>query len=312
MTAQTQIKAVNKEHFHELRSQGIGASDVAPLLGLSKYKTPLELWMEKTGKKEPFAGNELTRAGTKLEKVVVEYFEEESGHRVIKKTADDYLVIHPDHDYIRCHPDREYYLKSGGRGVLECKTGYYKSVEKGSLPLDWYTQNQYQLGILGYDTGSIAWMTFSFGPAFDWEEFAFDPVLFDHILNEAGQFWINHVLKDIPPAAINSEDTLKMFPEHVTGKRLEASDELFTSYLQILQTKEQIKALEADLDQLTEPIKMAMGDAESVYYNGEAILTWKKSKDSVMVDSDALKTKYPEIFAECSKVRSGARRFLIK
>lgn len=314
MTAQTQIIQVqDKEHFHELRSKGVGASDVAPILGLSNYRTAVDVWMEKTGKKEPFEGNELTRAGSKIEKVVAEYFEEESGHRIIKKTTDDYLVVHPVHEFMRCHPDREYFHKDfKGRGALECKTGYYKDIVKGELPLDWFCQNQYQLGILGYKQGSIAWLTFHFGPSFDFEEFEFSSSYFEMMQNEVGNFWINHVLKDIPPPAVNSEDTLKLFPEHFTGKKLIATPELFNEYNELVRIKSKIKALEADLEHLSEPIKMAMEDAESVWYESKSIITWKKSKDSEMVDSEKLKKEFPEIYSQVTKVRQGGRRFLLK
>lgn len=37
----------------ENRKKGIGASECAIVLGLCKYKSPYELWLEKTGRKEP-------------------------------------------------------------------------------------------------------------------------------------------------------------------------------------------------------------------------------------------------------------------
>ena len=36
----------------EARKSGIGGSDVASIMGLNKYSSPLEVWMEKTGRAE--------------------------------------------------------------------------------------------------------------------------------------------------------------------------------------------------------------------------------------------------------------------
>ena len=39
-----------RDDWLQERSKGIGGSDVATVLGLNPYKTPLSLWEEKTGK----------------------------------------------------------------------------------------------------------------------------------------------------------------------------------------------------------------------------------------------------------------------
>ena len=38
-----------KDEWLRYRNMGIGGSDVAALLGISKWKSALELWLEKTG-----------------------------------------------------------------------------------------------------------------------------------------------------------------------------------------------------------------------------------------------------------------------
>ena len=48
----TDISKRNRNMHHQKNIQrpyGIGGSDIAALLGLSPYKTPLELWAEKVG-----------------------------------------------------------------------------------------------------------------------------------------------------------------------------------------------------------------------------------------------------------------------
>ena len=47
-------------------------------------------------------------------------------------------------------------------------------------------------------------------------------------------------------------------------------------------------------------VKLAIGDNESLLYNGEIVATWKAQHRST-IDSKKLKTKYPEIAEECEK-----------
>ena len=47
------------EEWLELRKNGIGGSDAAAVCGISRYKSPVELWMEKTDKMTPSEVGEL-------------------------------------------------------------------------------------------------------------------------------------------------------------------------------------------------------------------------------------------------------------
>ena len=77
------IQTKTPEQFHQLRSKGIGASEISAILGIDPYMTPFKLWQKKTGRLDRDPDNMFTRAGHKLENAVAEYFEEESGNHVI-------------------------------------------------------------------------------------------------------------------------------------------------------------------------------------------------------------------------------------
>ena len=46
-------KNLTKKEWLNFRNGGIGGSDLAVICGLSKYKSLLQLWLEKTGQLEP-------------------------------------------------------------------------------------------------------------------------------------------------------------------------------------------------------------------------------------------------------------------
>ena len=65
------------------RTKFIGGSDAAAVVGLSRWKSPIELWAEKTGQVEPedVSDKMAVRVGKKLESAVAEFFEEETGKK---------------------------------------------------------------------------------------------------------------------------------------------------------------------------------------------------------------------------------------
>ena len=51
MTAAILAKTLDmpRDKWLELRRQGIGGSDAAAIMGLNPWKTPMDIWLEKTG-----------------------------------------------------------------------------------------------------------------------------------------------------------------------------------------------------------------------------------------------------------------------
>ena len=113
--------------FHEMRKTGVGASDIPILAGLSiKYgSTALKLWRQKTGIDEPWAGNEQTEWGRKMEGLILKEFinkkyeNENLSKLVYKAILDDQFNFndkfyfrtecrHPVHQYAFAHADLLY------------------------------------------------------------------------------------------------------------------------------------------------------------------------------------------------------------
>ena len=65
----------DEKHWHQLRGKGIGGSDAGIVMNISNYKTPYELWEEKTGAKKPvFQTSEAIEKGNALEPILIELF----------------------------------------------------------------------------------------------------------------------------------------------------------------------------------------------------------------------------------------------
>jgi len=300
--------ANNHDEFLEIRSRSIGSSEIPTILGVNPYQTPYALWLRKTGRAKPFAGNMFTRAGHNLEPVVAEYFEEETGKKVLKDSADVTVHFFDRYRFISASPDREY-MDGSDRCILECKTTQ-SSIDTDDFPLYWFSQLQWQLGVLGLEKGSVAWL--ERGLVFGYEEFDFVPDFFEECVELAAKWWKDHVEADVAPPHQNVSDTLEAYPKHEEGKMLSASQELAETLEKLADVKAQIKSLDEVKSTYEEQVKMAMGDAEGVVHYGNVLCTWKAAKPSFRFDAKALEAEMPEIYNQFRFKKPGSRRFLLK
>ena len=105
------------QEWLEDRRKGIGGSDVATVLGLNKYKSVYQLWLEKTDQIEvTSAQSEAAYWGNTLEEVVAEEFSKRTGKKVRRRNR---VFEHPKYPFLRANIDRDIV---GENAVLECKT----------------------------------------------------------------------------------------------------------------------------------------------------------------------------------------------
>lgn len=137
--------------WYAIRNSIIGSSEAAAACGLSEYKTPLGLYLEKTGQAEPFAGNEHTRRGKRYEPLIAEDWQEMTGRALIQYPCPMYL--HPDLPGIAATPDGQISETEGLE--IKCPSPRMKDRfgEQGTdeIPNDWKLQAQQQMGVMGWD-----------------------------------------------------------------------------------------------------------------------------------------------------------------
>ena len=79
-----ETEMLSKEEWLKWRKRGIGGSDVASLLGISKWKSEIELWLDKTTQtNEPPVENEAMTWGTIMEPIIRNHFAEVTGKTVV-------------------------------------------------------------------------------------------------------------------------------------------------------------------------------------------------------------------------------------
>ncbi|KYD03474.1 hypothetical protein B4102_3392 [Heyndrickxia sporothermodurans] len=301
MNAVHTLEMTRQEWLQE-RTKGIGGSDAGIILGLNKYRTAFELWLEKTGQVEPIEiDNEAIYWGNEMENVVAKEFEKRTDKKVRRS---NFMYSHPNHPFIKANVDR---LVVGESAVLECKTAsayLSKEWKDEEIPDTYLVQVQHYLGVTGKQKGYIAVLIG--GNKFVWKEVERDEELINLIFQAEINFWNNHVLANVPPPLDGSSAAEKYLKEKYDRAEKDKEVVLPPDYKEILVQYEKIKSDEKLIKkaktEIENKIKAELQDAERGIVS-DYLVTWK-NQSRVSVDSKALKEKFPDIYKEVLKTSS--------
>lgn len=277
----------------EERRNYIGGSDIAAVMGMSRWKTQLQLWLEKTGEVEPadLSQVEAVQLGSELEEFVAQKFAKETGKQVRKQSK---MYVHKDYPYMAAHIDR---LITGTDEILECKTcGSHKKEEWQSddIPKEYVLQVIWYLGITGKKKAYIAVLIG--GQSFKYKTIEFDKELFDVMVDMAKLFW-NAVQTKTPPAVTPEDNSVivQMFPE--PDSELVENQDMEEKISKLQQVKDDISALENEQKMLEAEIKNAIGEHLGVVTNKFKV-TWPKYQQTKVnterLKADGLYEKYAD------------------
>lgn len=294
----------------QARRAGIGGSDAGAVLGLNRWKTPLDVYLEKIGEADPQADNDATYWGNVLEDVVAAEYARREGVRVRRRNM---TMASPEHPFMLANVDR---TVDGQRKVLECKTaGQYMSDEWGpdgsdQVPDSYLVQVTHYMMVTGYQQADLAVLIG--GRDFRIYRIGYDRELADMIAEHEAQFWHEHVEARVPPAPINLDDLQTLYAID-NGESVVATLEQEQEAAELKQLKAQIKDLEKQADDLAAGLKLALGENSILLgADGKPLVTWKKAKDSQRFDAKALQAAHPDIYAQFLTDVQGSRRFLVK
>lgn len=300
---------MSRDEWLKERTKGIGGSDAGIILGLNKYRTAFELWLEKTSQVDPIEiDNEAIYWGNEMENVVAKEFEKRTDKKVRRS---NFMYSHPNHHFIKANVDR---LVVGESAVLECKTAsayLAKEWKDDEIPDTYLVQVQHYLGVTGKQKGYIAVLIG--GNKFVWKEVTRDEDLINMIFQAEINFWNNHVLANVPPPLDGSSAAEKYLKEKydraVKDKEVVLPSE-FKDYLieyeQIKQNEKLIKTAKTEIENI---LKEELKDAERGIV-GDFVINWK-NQSRTSVDSKTLKEKFPDIHKEVLKT-SSFRKFDVK
>lgn len=293
----------------EHRRKGIGGSDIAGILGLSKWSSPMKVYQDKIGELPEIEESEVMYWGNVLEDVVAKEFQKRSGFRVRRRNA---ILVHPKYKFMYANVDR---LVVGKREGLECKTTneYLKKewVDGEEVPEQYYLQCQWYMAITGYKKWHIAVLIG--GNKFHMDVIKRDDELIEMMIERAREFWVNHVLpKDPPPfdGSDASDELLKyLYPESEENTEIHLSNDYSDDITRYVDLKTEEKEIKSEMKEIENRIKGEMETYERALV-GDNTITWK-SFTTNRFDSKRFKVEQPELYEKYIN-ESVSRRFSVK
>lgn len=305
------------------RPWGIGGSDIGAIVGLSPYKSAVDVWLEKVGRREATAQQGIhLRFGHHLEPFVASEYERVTGHATVVLPQ---TLHHKGHPHLFAHIDR--LVSKGGREVtnadgsvstdtlLECKTASaFTSDQWGpewsdQVPPAYIAQCAWYMAITGCNEAHLAVLLGN--SDFRVYKLLRDIELEEALIESANNFWQLNVLAEVPPEPVSRLEVAKLYPCEVRGRDIEADDELLGQIRSLGRTQRLQKRLEIRSAYLNEQLTLRMQDAERICSQGKTLATWRASSPPQRIDVPRLRRERPDLVSEYVVEGTPSRRLVL-
>lgn len=300
-------KGASRKDWLKVRKMGLGGSDMAAVLGVSQWASPIDVWLDKTSDKIDEKESEAMYWGTVLEDVVAKEFERRTGMKV---RNNNFTLQSEEYPYLLANIDREIVGVDSG---LECKTAnaFLKGEwDDDKVPNNYYVQCQHYMAVTGKASWWIAVLIG--GNNFVYKEIPRDEEVINAIIEVGREFW--HLVETKTMPAVDGSDACSnaiksMFPTSNGESMI-----LDSSFEKTLIAWEQAKLDEQEAkdrrSELENAIKLEMGENEAATL-GDWKITYKSSKPRESFDSKRFATDHPDMYTEYVKMGAAARPFKI-
>jgi len=297
------------ETWLEYRKLGIGGSDASVVCGINRYKSPVELWMEKTDQLPYQEAGEAAYWGTQLENLVRSEFTKRTGIEVKQVNQ---MLQSEEYPFMLANLDGECVHPDYGICGFEAKTASaYKAGEwDDTIPDEYQLQVQHYMAVTGYPGFYIAVLIG--GNTFRWKFIKRDEELIAMLIELESAFW-HHVQELTPPPLDGSDASAKFlaerFPDSVPKSQITLPDTAADLLAQYDAACEQLELITEKKTEAENRLKEMLGENE-VGTAGTHIVSWK-SISQERLDSKTLKAEHPVLYKKYSN-KTSYRRFSVK
>lgn len=300
--------SLSQNEWLNMRKQGIGGSDAAAICGLSRWRSPMDVWLEKTSQIEPEKAGEAAYWGQIMEPIIREEFTIRTGMKV---TTVSYMLQHRRFPFMLANLDGIVQDPARGQGIFEAKTaGLYASSEwDNALPDEYAIQVQHYLAVTGLPFACVAVLIG--GNQFKWLYLERDDAVIDLIIQLESRFW-RLVQTNTPPPLDGSRATTELLNRlYPYGKKQEI--ELPAEALELIEVYELAREQEEKAallkDTAANQLKNMLGE-NACGIVGDRRVTWQEVRTE-RFDSKLLRVDEPDIYSRYLKP-SSYRRFQIR
>jgi len=318
------------------RTQFLGGSDAASIVGVSKWRSAVDVWLEKTGRQPPRevtskaaewgkrfeapildrAMEELLPDGAKAIRALPDEHPEQTLDRLVA-AADEGVVavvrnlrmLHPKHRYLAAEADAVIQWPTGERWIVDAKrTGMIDDWRDGDAwkaPIYYLPQFVLQMEVYNAHRHYAAVLGSGWGQEFFTAETRREPALATALLASLKDFWQDNVLAGKEPPVETYDEAAAVWPKHNPDDFIDPTEEDLERIRSYIEAKAAVKEAEAVRDQLKKEIAEALGTRQGfatidpVSKKPRVYLDWKTQKAS-RVDLAKLRERHPEVAKECT------------
>lgn len=297
----------DEKEWLSVRTKGIGGSDIGAICGVSPFTSARQIYFNKTGQyqealKPGAAAQERMKWGHLLEPIVAAEYASRTGQKLIELDA---TLAHKDHPWMRANVDRLIVDDEGvPYGILECKTtSEYNNEEweNGELLLSYIYQLNWYMHILDLKYGAFACLVGG-NKFYHYEVYRNDELIQNTLIPAATNFWYDNVLKLKEPElqATDEEFVNTKYAEVEKNSEITLGEDIDNELARtVFECKAQIKELESTMKEAQNRLKERLKDHE-IGYCRDYTIKWSP-RTQTRVDTDRLKTDFPEVYEACKR-----------
>ena len=326
---------LSREDWLAYRRQGIGGSDAAAVLGISPFRTGVDLYYDKLGLPVDDSGDNWVamEMGNLLEDLVARIFEKKPG---LKTAAMKFMFQHTDHPFMLADIDRLVILPNGSNAILEIKTTNYNARDKWEydgkpiVPQYYEAQGRHYRAVMDLDRVYYCCLYGNNEDEVIIRSIDRDMKYEAELIALEEDFWVNHVQAKAPPPYIEDDGALILeslrrclgpsVKDSLPVTLTEARSTDLARYRELQERKSALNAaVKATGDEMTllkARIAAAMGRSVRAIYEdpqGTYTVSFNPSyKESILKD-DLLRLKddHPDIYTQYVTA-SESRTFRVK
>jgi putative phage-type endonuclease len=273
-----------KKSVMDDRRKYLGGTDAAAIMGASRWKSQLDVYLEKTADTPPdWKPNERMEFGIMAEQLVADLWMKRTGKKATKHAVTK-TIYHPKYPFIGANVDRNVV---GENAILECKTAEMtKTREWGEneIPVEYMYQVYHYMMVTGVEKVYLA-CAVGFGN-FQTREVLYDKGILDKLLQREVEWWENHLVAGKMPEnmlAMDTETLAELYPNAKPMSFLTFdNDEYRQMFEDLISMDSDSKTLELKIEQLKNKLKAVIKENDGIHVpvdsNRYYVATWKNQK----------------------------------
>lgn len=299
---------VDRDQWLALRRQGLGGSDAAAVCGLSPWKGPYHVWLDKTtGHVDEFGPDAEERMwwGHALEDDILERLTLTTG---LEWDAQPGMFAHPALPWMLATPDA--FCADDSELLAELKTVGYRQAHRwddGGLPDEYWCQGCHYAAVTGRRT--VLFAALIAGQKLEVREVTYTADDIASLVEIEARFWIDHVKAEVPPPATVPDVPLLAALQVEPDDTAECDDPEILAHL-LAQYSDAHDAAKRK-DQIADEIKALVGEHAGLTISGDLAVSWK-TVESDRLDTRALKAAHPDLCAEFTRPSPSRRLHIPK